>query len=155
MKKRKNIIKDAIKSIKQLMSIPKRLILFLLLILLTVYLHVKGYVSISIDKDQYFWILSSYIQGFSAFTGIIIASLTLGTIKTFKKRINILELEKVLFMPIITAIITILFSIVGLWFYKLFTGPSAISLIVSINSIAAIWCLVEIFMLISIFVFTD
>ncbi|MBI2523218.1 hypothetical protein HYW19_02420 [Candidatus Woesearchaeota archaeon] len=130
---------------------PKRLLILLALTsLASLY-----FPSPNINESQYFWILGSFVQGFSAFTGIVIASLTLGTNKIFVKRVNITDPEKVFLMPISMSIITVLFSIIGMIFYDSFYNSKILGLIIIITSIIAIWCIFEIFHLITKFISTD
>ena len=130
---------------------PKRFFILLALIsLASLY-----FPSLNINENQYFWILGSFVQGFSAFTGIVIASLTLGTNKIFVKRVGIADPEKVFLMPISMSIITVLFSIIGMVFYGSFYSSKILGHIISITSIIAIWCIFEIFHLIAKFISVD
>jgi len=154
MKKSKNIIsKKNILYLQQYKHLPKRIWLLALLMGIATYTYGRynlGYLQIS--EAQYFWLLSSYIQGFSAFTGIIIASLTLGITKNFTKKIVASQLDKIFFMPIVTSLITISLSIIGIWFYQPFSKNRILDLIILITSFVALWCIFEIFSLIIKFI---
>lgn len=161
MKKRKNsLMNGVIKYIIQFKNVPKRVILFVLLSFLATYFYGKYFGHListenQISENQYFWLLGSYVQGFSAFTGIIIASIALGTSKNFRKKIDKLRLEKTFFMPIVTSLITILSSIIGIGFYQLLKNAGSLGLLMFITSFMAVWCMGEIFNLMIIFISKD
>ncbi|MEK6949496.1 MAG: hypothetical protein AABX34_04690 [Nanoarchaeota archaeon] len=136
-------------------GIPNRFFIFLALIASITFYYTKYSPFLNINENQYFWILGSFVQGFSAFTGIVIASLTLGTNKLFIKRVDISEPDKMFLMPISMSIITVLTSIIGMIFYDQLNTSKILGLIIAIASIIAIWCIFEIFHLITKFISTD
>ena len=136
-------------------DIPNRFFIFLALIASLTFYYAKYSPPLSINENQYFWILGSFVQGFSAFTGIVIASLTLGTNKVFVKRVNMSEPDKIFLMPISMSIITVLTSIIGMIFYDQFNSQKILGIIIVIISTVAIWCIFEIFHLITKFISTD
>lgn len=138
--------------IKKFRDIPKRFFLFLALLIAAGSYYANYFQSMEINESQYFWILGSFVQGFSAFTGIVIASLTLATQKIFARKINAAESEKMFLMPISMSIITVLFSIIGMVFYGLFASSRILGHIIAITSIIAIWCIFEVFYLITNFI---
>ena len=136
-------------------GIPNRFFIFLALIASLTFYYAKYSPLLNINENQYFWILGSFVQGFSAFTGIVIASLTLGTNKLFTKRMDMSEPDKIFLMPISMSIITVLTSIIGMIFYGQFNDQKILGLIIVIISTIAIWCIFEIFHLITKFISTD
>src|SRR3989338_8589074 len=136
-------------------DIPNRFFIFLALIASLTFYYTKYSPPLSINENQYFWILGSFVQGFSAFTGIVIASLTLGTNKVFVKRVNMSEPDKIFLMPISMSIITVLTSIIGMIFYDQFNSQKILGIIIVIISTVAILCIFEIFHLITKFISTD
>lgn len=136
-------------------GIPNRFFIFLALIASLTFYYAKYSPLLNINENQYFWILGSFVQGFSAFTGIVIASLTLGTNKLFTKRMDMSEPDKIFLMPISMSIITVLTSIIGMIFYGQFNDQKILGLIIVIISTIAIWCIFEIFHLITKFISID
>lgn len=151
MRKRKALLsKFIVKSIVRV---------FLILIILTFLLgfYYKSNWKLNISENQYFWILGSFVQGFSAFVGIIVASLALGTNKTSNKKIDIVQSGKTFFMPIFTSSVTIILSIIGMMLYKLLSnyGVVEVDALIIFISFIALWCIIEIFILIMKFAFED
>ena len=140
-------------------GIPNRFFIFLALIASLTFYYAKYSPFLNINENQYFWILGSFVQGFSAFTGIVIASLTLGTNKLFTKRMDMSDPDKIFLMPISMSIITVLTSIIGMIFYGQFNSQinsqNILGLIIVIISTIAIWCIFEIFHLITKFISID
>ena len=136
MNKNKNSVKSKIK--KQIMEFNRRpnramffcVVLFMLLFLLGLYVHGRDGTlgNLGITENQYFWILGSYVQGFAAFVGVIIASLALNTQKSFQNKINVVDINTLTFWPFFTSLLTLFLSIIGMVFYPLLNNKEVLGI---------------------------
>jgi len=116
------------------------------IVLVSVYFN--HFFDIALTKDAYFWVLSSLVQGFSAFFGIVIALVALSVNNNSKKRTSWKKLAKRYFIPVMLVVITITFSIMGMVAYPLFKdSPELLSQIIIIGSFFSIMSLWEIFVI--------
>ena len=142
--------------VKDLRVIPKRTLILVLIAGLVVFFSVKYSYKMSITENQYLWVLGSYVQGFSAFTAIIVASLALvGTGKMFRKKIHISNLDRIFFMPILASLLTVGISIIGMPLYSLIIDTKIVGMVIMLSSMLALWCIGEVFTLIMKFAFKD
>ena len=132
---------DYLKILNQIIKIKFYFILTLI-VLFSLYLG-RFFNNESVEQ-AYFWILSSLVQGFSAFFGVIVAILTLRR-NSISKKDELIKLIGNYVTPIITAASTIIFSIVAMIFYNVIKNNNLLSQIVLICSFFAIWSIFEIF----------
>ena len=142
--KNKGVVKKFFIDAKK--HVPKRFIIFIIVIALSVYFYKEYLKNLKFTENQYFWILGSYIQGFAAFAGIIIASVSFFlTNRSFIKKSKIKRLGIIFYMSITTSLITIFFSILGIVLYYLINRFNSLGFIILITSLVAIWSIAEIF----------
>lgn len=95
-------------------------------------------------ESSYFWILSSLVQGFSAFFGIIVALLTIELTANLHTKKELINRVKSYLLPIGISTITIIYSIVGMVIYPLLKTKYFLAQFVLISSSFAVWTVLEI-----------
>ena len=143
MKKQKNLKKEYsyFELIKKL--VPCRFYVILLLIVFFGITIGRLFNNESI-KLQYFWILSSLVQGFSAFFGVVIAIITFRLTYISDKRINLFKLVMQYLLPIMLTVLTIIYSIFGMVFYTILESYNLLGQVIFISSLFATWSFIEI-----------
>lgn len=147
MKKRK--LKKDVKKYNYLelfnLLIPFRFYLFLIIIILGG-TYLSRFFDNNFVKDSYFWVLSSLIQGFSAFFGVIVALLVIEFKKIDKK--ELINKIKDYILPLSLSAITLIYSIFGVMIYPILKSNYLLAQFIIIASSFAIWSILEIFFVI-------
>ncbi len=143
MKERKKNTKDLLKSL-----IPFRFYPFLIVIVLFGII-VSQFFNNELINQSYFWVLSSLVQGFSAFFGVIVALLTIGLASGSTSRGVLIDRIKSYVLPISLSAITLIYSIFGMVVYPILkSNYLLLAQFILIASSFAIWSILEIFFVI-------